>query len=117
MNIKDEIQKLQKNRLLKNKNEVHDFEEAIENILSFRDVKLVKDLCSGFDDQTEDYEVMFGLVHVIEDFTGEEGLYEMAKAIPDMLPRAKEWVTVLHYRILIDDPSRELYTKVLKNIN
>jgi hypothetical protein len=32
-------------------------------------VKLVKDLCSGFDDQTEDYEVMFGLVHVIEDFT------------------------------------------------
>lgn len=50
MNMKDEIQKLQKNRLLKNKNEVHDFEEAIENILSFNDITLVKDLCSGFDD-------------------------------------------------------------------
>jgi hypothetical protein len=117
MNIKDEIQKLQQNRLLKNVDEVHDFEEAIENILFLKDVRLVKDLCSGFDDQTNDDEVMFGLVHAIEDFEGEEGLLEMAKAIPDMLPHAKEWVTTIHYRILNHEPSRELYTKVLTKVN
>ena len=117
MDIKDEIRKLQKNRLLRNINEVHAFEEAIENIISVQDVILVKDLCSGFDDQTDNHEVMFGLIHAIEGFEGEEGLFEMAKAIPDMLPHAKEWATTLHYRILNHVPSRKLYVKVLKRVN
>jgi len=117
MNIKDEIQKLQKNRFLRNVNEVHGFEEAIENIISVQDVVLVRDLCSGFDDQTDDHEVMFGLIHAIEGFEGEEGLFEMAKAIPEMLPHAKEWATTLHYRILNHAPSRQLYAKVLKRVN
>ncbi|MDF2904203.1 MAG: hypothetical protein K0S25_1841 [Bacillus sp. (in: firmicutes)] len=117
MNLNEEIQKLQKNRLLRNVNEVHDFEEAIQNIISLQDVNLVKDLCSGFDDQTNEHEVMFGLIHAIEEFEGEQGLFEMAKAIPDMLPHAKEWATILHYRILNHAPSRQLYAKVLTKIN
>ena len=103
--------------MLRNANEVHDFEEAIENIISLQDVILVKDLCSGFDDQTNEHEVMFGLIHAIEEFEGEEGLCEMAKAVPDMLPHAKGWATILHYRILNHAPSRQLYAKVLTKIN
>lgn len=117
MDIKTEIFKLQKNRLLRNATEVNEFESAIENIISLKDVKLVKDLCSGFDDQTEDHEVMFGLVHAIEDFEGEEGLIEMTNAIPSMLPHAKEWATILNYRILNHEPSRKLYVNVLKKVN
>lgn len=117
MDIKTEIFKLQKNRLLRNATEVNEFESAIENIISLKDVKLVKDLCSGFDDQTEDHEVMFGLVHAIEDFEGEEGLLEMTNAIPSMLPHAKEWATILNYRILNHEPSRKLYVNVLKKVN
>lgn len=117
MDIKTEIFKLQKNRLLRNSTEVNEFESAIENIISLKDVKLVKDLCSGFDDQTEDHEVMFGLVHAIEDFEGEEGLLEMTNAIPSMLPHAKEWATILNYRILNHEPSRKLYVNVLKKVN
>lgn len=117
MDIKSEIQKLQQNKLLRNSNEINAFELAIENIVSLKDGKLVKDLCSGFDDQTEDHEVMFGLVHAIEDFEGEEGLFEMAKAIPSMLPHAKEWATILNYRILNHEPSRKLYIKVLSKVD
>jgi len=82
-----------------------------------KDVKLVKDLCSGFDDQTEDHEVMFGLVHAIEDFEAKEGLFEMAKSIPSMLPHAKEWATILNYRVLNHEPSRKLYIKVLSKLD
>lgn len=116
MNLKAEILKLQKSRLLRNSSEVNDFESAIENIISLRDAKLIKDLCTGFDGQTKDHEIMFGLIHVIEDFEREEGLLEMAKAIPSMLPHAKEWATILNYRILNHEPSRRLYAKVLGKV-
>ena len=117
MDVKTEILKLQDSRLLRNTLEVNDFESAIENIISLKDVKLIKDLCSGFDDQTEDHEVMFGLVHAIEDFAGEEGLLEMTNAIPSMLPHAKEWATILNYRILNHEPSKKLYTQVIKKVD
>lgn len=117
MNIKDETKKLQQNRLLRTSSEVYNFEQAIENILSLKDVNLIKNLCKGFDDQTSDHEVMFGLVHAVESFEGEEGLLVMAEAIPDMLPKAKEWVQTLHYRILNHEPSRHMYAKVLTNVN
>jgi len=117
MDIKSEIQKFQQNKLLRNSNEINAFELAIENIVSLKDVKLVKDLCSGFDDQTEDHEVMFGLVHAIEDFEAKEGLFEMAKSIPSMLPHAKEWATILNYRVLNHEPSRKLYIKVLSKLD
>jgi hypothetical protein len=117
MDVKTEILKLQNSRLLRNTHEVNDFESAIENIISLKDVKLIKDLCSGFDDQTKDHEVMFGLVHAIENFEGEEGLLVMANAIPSILPYAKEWATILNYRILNHEPSRKLYVNVLKKVD
>lgn len=117
MDIKSEIQRLQQNKLLRNSNEINAFELSIENIVSLKDVKLVKDLCRGFDDKTEDHGVMFGLVHAIEDFEGEEGLFEMATAIPSMLPHAKEWATILNYRILNHEPSRKSYIKVLSKVD
>lgn len=93
MDIQVEILKLQASRLLSNAHEINDFECAIENIVSLRDVTLVKDLCSGFDDQTKDHEVMFGLIHAIEDYDGEEGLFEMAKILKPLqgLPNIPEY--------------------------
>jgi len=60
---------------------------------------------------------MFGLLHAVEDFEGDEGLLEIAKAIPIMLPHAKEWATILHYGILNDEPSRRQYGKILSQVN
>lgn len=117
MDVKAEVLKLQKCRLLRNTSEVNDFESAIENIVSLNDAKFIRDLCTGFDDKAEDSEVMFGLIHAIEDFEGEESLIETAKAIPYMLPHAKEWAVILNYRILNHEPSRKLYIEALKKVD
>lgn len=117
MDINLEVKKLQQSKMLRNSEEIHTFELAIQNILSMNDVKVIMDLCSGFDDQTENNEIMFGLVHAIESFDSEEGLLEMAKAIPSMLPHAREWAIILNYRVLNHEPSRKLYIKILLNVD
>ncbi|TYQ15359.1 UNVERIFIED_CONTAM: hypothetical protein Cloal_1803 [Acetivibrio alkalicellulosi] len=44
MDLKTEILKLQKSRLLRNTVEIIDFESAIENIISFKDMNIVQEL-------------------------------------------------------------------------
>lgn len=112
-----EIEKLKKNRLLKTRDEFFAFEEAIENLANVDDPKIIGELCKCFDDNTEDEEVMFGIVHIIEDFQMEEALLEIAKAIPDMIKNAKGWVKIINYRILNDTLARKIYKKVLNIIN
>ncbi|MBU3134568.1 hypothetical protein KPL40_19355 [Clostridium gasigenes] len=115
--VKKELEKLKNNRLLRNREEFINFEEAVEVLADVRDCKIIVELCKCLDDNTEDEEVMFGLVHLIEDFDEKEGLLEFAKAVPEMLPQAKRWVKILHYRILNDVPSRRIYKSVLKDLD
>jgi len=117
MDIDNEIQKLSDNRLLKSEKEIYEFEHAIANILNMNDVNCIKYLCLGFDDSTEQDEVMFGLVHAIESydrvFGTDNSLFEFSKAIPDMYPRAPKWVEIFHKRILNDETSRIAYAKII----
>lgn len=46
-------------------------------------------MCIVFEDETQEEEVMFGLVHFIEDFEMEKYLTEMPKALPKMVENAK----------------------------
>lgn len=62
MNILEEMKILNENKLLRTNEEIEKFECAIENILSNEDYKDIKYLCKGFDDNTEDDEVMFDLI-------------------------------------------------------
>jgi hypothetical protein len=121
MDINFEAKKLKDSRLLKTKAEIISFEQAIENIISFKDVNNIKYLCLGFDDSTEHDEVMFGLIHAIESYDkiygAEEALVKFAETIPDMYPHAKGWVTIFHKRILNDELSRKIYLKVISNSN
>ena len=74
----------------------------------------------GFDDDTDKYEVMFGLVHGIEQLYKdriEEGLNLIALAVPKVINRAEEWMEVLHYRILNHEQVRITYGKVLSKMD
>ncbi|PAF37579.1 hypothetical protein CHH58_07975 [Terribacillus saccharophilus] len=66
MDILVELQNLKDNRLLRDDQEVEKFEKAIKNILKMKDGNNIPLLCQGFDDETENDEVMFGLIHAIE---------------------------------------------------
>ncbi|MGG4124815.1 Imm30 family immunity protein [Bacillus licheniformis] len=109
------------NRLLRNSDEINEFESAIANIVKLEDADHIEYLCQGFDDYTEEDEVMFCLIHAIESydnkFDGEITLKKFAKAVPSMLPHAKEWSKIMHKRILNHEPSRVTYSKILKDLD
>ncbi|MGG4548019.1 Imm30 family immunity protein [Rossellomorea marisflavi] len=117
MDVKNSTQTLIDNRLLRNEEEIFAFEQAITSILDLKDLNHIKNLCMGFDDKTENDEVMFGLIHAIESydefFDSEQSLKELAESLPYMLPHAKEWAKTLHKRILNHEPSFKKYKKVI----
>lgn len=121
MDILVELTELKSNRLLRDESEVEKFENTIENILALKDVNHIEILCQGFDDLTENDEVMFGLIHAIESYdkivSSEISLKVLANSIPKMLPHAKEWLKILHKRILNHEPSRNIYKKIIPSLN
>lgn len=115
MDVKDELTKLYNSRLLRNTEEIEVFENAIQKIVELQDAKLISKMCRCFDDKCEDIEVMYGLVHAIEIFEGEEYFEQVIIATKDMLQTAKMWVRTIYYGILNDEPSRKIFINVLKN--
>ncbi|WP_195974645.1 Imm30 family immunity protein [Clostridium butyricum] len=119
MNILDEVKILNENKLLRTNEEIEKFECAIENILSNEDYKDIKHLCTGFDDNTEDDEVMFGIIHAIESYDRMADmkltLKEFIDSIPSVYSYAKEWIKIMNKRILNDENSLEEYIKIAEN--
>ena len=117
MDSKSEIKRLYSCRFLKNQSECEEFDSVLENLADCDDEKLIKELCIVFEDETQEEEVMFGLVHFIEDFEMGKYLTEMPKALPKMVESAKEWAMLLNIRILNNDLYRSEYAKILVGMN
>lgn len=121
MDISVELTELKNNRLLRDENEVKIFEKCIVDVLEMEDVNHIEILCQGFDDLTENDEVMFGLIHAIESYdeiaSSDVSLGVLANSIPKMLPHAKEWLKILHKRILNHEPSKNIYKKIIPTLN
>ncbi|WP_257000974.1 Imm30 family immunity protein [Terribacillus saccharophilus] len=74
----------------------------------------------AFDDNTQQFEIMFSLVHVIEHLYRnnlKDGLTLIAKSIPKITKQATEWIDILHYRILNHPQVRLVYREVLYQID
>lgn len=120
MDVKSELNKIYTNRLLQSQEEIDAFEEALGNLIGLEDKSVITELCMGFDDDTEQYEIMFGILHGIEHLYKEnieEGLYLIAIAVPSVIDRAREWMEVLHYRILNHEQVRRIYGSVLSKLD
>ena len=117
MDSRFEIKRLYNCRFLKNQSECEEFDDALESLADCDDEKLIKELCIVFEDETQEEEVMFGLVHFIESFEMEKYLTEMPKALPKMVESAKEWTMLLNIRILNNDLYRSEYAKILVGMN
>ena len=118
MNILDEVKILNENKLLRTNEEIEKFECAIENILSEEDYRDIKYLCTGFDDNTKNDEVMFGLIHAIESYDriadAKLTLKEFIDAIPSVYTYANEWIKIMNKRILNDENSFKEYIEIAK---
>ena len=117
MDYQYEVRRLYSCRFLKNQSECEEFDNILENLADCTDEKLIKELCIVFEDETQEEEVMFGLVHFIESFEMEKYLTEMPKTLPKMVGSAKEWAMLLNIRILNSDLCRSEYAKILVGMN
>ncbi|GAC40800.1 Imm30 family immunity protein [Paenibacillus popilliae] len=120
MDTKLELEKVFNNRLLRTNQEVLEFERSLELLINLNDISILPDLLLGFDDRTEQHEVMFGLVHGIEKLYKskmEEGLRLIASSVSNVINNAKEWMEILHYRILNHPQVRLAYGIALSQID
>ena len=80
------------------KEDVCEFEEKLSYYYSKSDEKTLVELLSLFTDKCPYYEVMWGLIHLVETWPEEVYLKTLLRNIN--ISKAKFWITTLFYRTL-----------------
>ena len=78
MDKKNQIQQLINSRKLSTDEEYVLFEGALQALHLNITIDDITEICKAFDDDTKDDEVMFGIIHLIEQLQGEEYLKKIA---------------------------------------
>ena len=112
---KELINQLYNNRLLRNRQEIEKFEEGLDMASEAIQEDDISELCSIFDDNTMDDEVMFGLVHLIEIFSSEKAFKSTVLGIGKMIKISPYWARIIIYRCLNDDFSRKMLKNAIDN--
>ena len=68
MNTQELVNQMIKSKKLRNNHEIEKYEQSIEQLINHNKLE---ELYLWFDDNTDDDEVMFGLIHAIESFSEE----------------------------------------------
>jgi hypothetical protein len=111
------IKILQENRLMKTLQEINLFEETLEEIANHPNDDNLKDLHLILDDNCEHPEIMFSLVHFLEDFALQKQIPAFIEVIPQLMITAPEWTKIIHYRIINDESACKLYQDSLELAN
>ena len=72
------------------------------------DPALLPDLFLSFFDDTEGEEIMWNLLHLVEDFPGPAYALALVQALPGMVTQAREWALLLLQRVLNSANDRPL---------
>ncbi|UQZ34441.1 hypothetical protein C2I18_13475 [Paenibacillus sp. PK3_47] len=97
------IAQLYENRLLRTELEFERFDQALEGLAGNMEDDVIRQIFKVFDDETEQEEVMFSLVHFVESYQQEMYLTQLLESLPDMLETARNWAIILNKRILNED--------------
>lgn len=118
MNIQEETSKLTNNRLMQSNEQIALFEEAMTNIFDLQNIDHIRFLCLGFDDRTEQDDVMFGLIHAIEAYDGTFGIEPVTREFilssPQFVQHANKWLEIILIRYLNDGIAKDALKKELK---
>ena len=111
------IATLKVNKLMRSKEEVLAFDNALTELAQNpQDVDL-EELHLILDDNCSQQEVMWGLVHFLESFDAKEQLQALLNVIQKLVISAPEWTDIIHYRIFNHKPTRFLYQDMLKSVD
>ncbi len=111
------IEQLYENRLLRTREEFEKFEEGLNILSEVIQENDIFELCSVFDDNTMDEEVMFGLIHLIELFSSEKAFEFTVLGVSNMKGNAVNWAKIIIYRCLNDDFSRKMLKKAINKVD
>ncbi|MBE9119165.1 hypothetical protein IQ249_25250 [Lusitaniella coriacea LEGE 07157] len=111
------INSLKANRLMRSREEVNAFENALSQLAEHPKNEDLPALHLILDDCCEQSEVMFGLVHFLESFALEEQLQAFVTVVPQLIAVAPDWTRILHTRILNDEAACGLYREKLCSAN
>lgn len=110
-----QIQQLINARKLSTNKEYVLFESALQALQVSITIDDIVEICKAFCDDTQDDEVMFGIVHLIEQFQGEEYLKRIAICTPDMKD-AHDWAMTLNKRIINSQKYFEKYIEIISEL-
>ncbi|MEH2456650.1 Imm30 family immunity protein [Nostoc sp.] len=117
MNQNNLLAILRENRLMQTQQQVTDFENALAEIADNPDQQNLSAYDLILDDQCQQPEVMFSLIHFLESFDIEEQIAAFIKLLPQLMINAPEWTKIIHDRILNDDSACQVYQKLLHSAN
>ena len=115
MDNKVEIQKLIEARKLSTSDEYTIFEDALNALQGKISIDDVSDICRAFYDDTQDDEMMFGIIHLIEKLCGKDYLKEIAICTPAMKD-AHNWAMILNKRIINSQEYFAMYIEVIRSL-
>lgn len=110
-----QIQQLINARKLNTNEEFELFEGALQALQASITIDDIAEICKAFYDDTQDDEVMFGIIHLIERLQGEEYLKKIAICTPDMKD-AHDWAMTLNKRIINSPKYFEKYIEIINKL-
>ncbi|MEE0060861.1 MAG: Imm30 family immunity protein [Acutalibacteraceae bacterium] len=93
------------------------FEDISSDLFEVMHEEDIVDLCRVFDDNTDNHEMMFGLVHLIEAFSSDKAFEFTVLGVANMTVTAPEWAKIIMYRCLNHLPSRKMLKKAISVSN
>lgn len=91
------------------------FESVLADIASLNDPTCIVLLSSFFDDNAEFDELMFSIVHTIENFDDATYASELVKAAPRLCEKSPRWASIVFMRVLNSPTSTEALVDSLRN--
>jgi len=109
--VKEQIERLKKSSRLQTSHQVVEFERAIAHLSAEGnlDIHDVEQLYLVFDDECEDYGVMTGLLHLIEDQQPEIMISALVSSIPLLSNKGVFWLESIVTRLLNSETHYPLF--------
>lgn len=115
MQINELIQIMKNNNLLRTDEEVVLFENALaelpENVLNNKPD--LEDLFSVFDDYCVQKDVMWGLLHFIEDADDKTFVEVLVESTSKMVVKAKDWTEIFYCRVLNNATTQKILRDIM----
>lgn len=119
MSFEKELSELNSMRRLES-GEMASFESILNDLALKADNSIIQELCGIFDDgisEPSGDEYLLEIIYYITKKNGiENGMYELAKGVNEILARGKKWAVRVHKSILDSNELIQPYTNAVKKL-